>query len=349
MQIMVNLIHLDPNSVVPKYLQIIDAIVHHITIGNIKIGDKIPSINKLSQDIYLSRDTVERAYSVLKKRKVLVTVQGKGTYIVDTDSIAKPKVLFFVNKLSPYKTKIFNSFINKLGDNYKVDLHSYHSDESLFLELMEKYKSSYDYFVIAPHFRNKDLTHISTTEKVTKLINKIPKENLILLDNCDYDIQGDFNEVYQDFKKDIFSALEQVKGSLAKYNKLTIVYPRTSFYPYPKSILDGLQNYCIQNNFKFEIIEEVTDGTEVESKNLFITLEDNDLVKVVNKIRSSKYNLGKDVGVISYNDSPLKQLLGITVISANFETMGNQAANIILEQKKGKRKIPINIIKRESM
>ena len=90
---MVDLIKLDPNSLVPKYLQIIDAIIYNISTGNIKIGDRIPSINKLSQENYLSRDTVERAYSVLKKRKVVVSVHGKGTYVAETGLITKPKIL----------------------------------------------------------------------------------------------------------------------------------------------------------------------------------------------------------------------------------------------------------------
>ncbi|WP_397445692.1 GntR family transcriptional regulator [Polaribacter sp. R77954] len=345
---MVDLIKLDPNSVVPKYLQIIDAILYNISVGNIKIGDRIPSINKLSQDIYLSRDTVERAYSILKKRNVVVSVHGKGTYIVDTESISKPKILFFVDKLSPYKMKVYNSFLEKIDNSSRVDLHSYHCDETLFLELMEKYESSYDYFVIMPHFRTDDLTHISTTKKVTKVINKIPKQNLILLDN-NSKIDGNFKEVFQDYENDIFSALNQGAKSISKYNKLTIVYPKTSFYPYPKGILDGFKKYCVQNNFKFEIIEEVTEQTSITSKSLFITLEDSDLVKVVNKIKSSKYKLGKDIGVVSYNDSPLKQLLGITVITTNFSSMGEHAANMILQNKKESVKIPINFIERASL
>ncbi len=346
---MVNLIQLDVNSVVPKYIQIIDAIIHNISNGNIKIGEKIPSINKLSQEIYLSRDTVERAYSILKKRNVLVSVHGKGTYVAETELISKPKILFLVNKLSPYKMKIYNSFLNKMGDNARIDIQSYHCDETLFLELMEKYKLSYDSFVIMPHFRTKNLTHISTTEKVTKVISKIPKENLVLLDNKDHKIEGEFIEVYQDYKNDIITALNQGSQAIAKYNKLTIVYPKTSFYPYPKSILEGFKKYCVQNNFKFEIIEEVTEQTEIAPKNLFITLEDNDLVKVVNKIRSSRYDIGKDIGVISYNDSPLKQLLGITVITTNFTSMGEQAAKMILEKKKEKVKILVNFIERASL
>lgn len=346
---MVDLIELDPSSAAPKYLQIIDAIIYNISIGNIKIGDRIPSINKLSQEKYLSRDTVERAYSVLKKKKILISVHGKGTYISETDSISKPKILLLVNKLSPYKMRIYNSFLKKIGDSSKVDIHSYHCDETLFLELMQKYEKSYDYFVIIPHFRNNNLAHINTTEKVREIINKIPKENLILLENDDYDLKGDFNKVYQDYKSDIISALNKAANRISNYDKIILVYPKTSFYPFPLGILEGFKTYCLQNNFKFEIMEEVTSETLISKKNLFITLEDDDLVNVVNKIKGGKFNLGNDVGVISYNDSPLKKLLGITVITTNFESMGQKAAEIILQSKKEKIKIPINLIMRTSL
>jgi DNA-binding LacI/PurR family transcriptional regulator len=44
--------------------------------------------------------------------------------------------------------------------------------------------------------------------------------------------------------------------------------------------------------------------------------------------------LGKDIGVISYNDTPLKDLLGITVISTDFQVMGETAAYMILKKKR---------------
>jgi DNA-binding LacI/PurR family transcriptional regulator len=127
------------------------------------------------------------------------------------------------------------------------------------------------------------------------------------------------------------------------------VYPKNSFYPYPKDILKGFEKYCTQNNFKFEIIEEITNETKLENKSLFITIEESDLVNIVNKVKSSNYTLGSDIGVISYNDTPLKQLLGITVLSTNFDIMGEVAAKMIVNNKKEKVKVPFQLIERESI
>ena len=346
---MVEFIKLDANSMVPKYMQVINSIIHNITIGNVQIGDKIPSINTLSEEFYLSRDTVERAYSVLKKRKVLVSVKGKGTYVSQNQITLKLNVLFLVNKLSPFKMEIYNSFVNELGGNYQVDLHSYHCDESLFLDLLDKNKSTYDFFVILPHFRSKNLLHKSSTDKVSKAINELPKSKLLLLDNKEHNVEGSFTEVSQDFETDLIDALNSGTDKIRKYNKLTLVYPKSNFYPYPKEIQSGFRKYCVQNNFKFEIIEEVTSKTLIERKSLFVTIEESDLVSLVKKVRNDKFTLGKDVGVISYNDTPLKKLLGITVVSTNFSLMGKKAAEMILHKRRRKIKIPFNLVQRDSL
>ena len=45
----------------------------------------------------------------------------------------------------------------------------------------------------------------------------------------------------------------------------------------------------------------------------------------------------------------LKDLLGISVISTDFDVMGELAADMILNNKKGKIKNPFNFIDRQSM
>jgi len=82
---------------------------------------------------------------------------------------------------------------------------------------------------------------------------------------------------------------------------------------------------------------------------LFITIEEADLVNLVKRIREDEYIIGTDIGIISYNDTPLKELLGITVMSTDFKIMGETAAKMILNKEKGKVKIPFNFIERESL
>ncbi|PXX25444.1 GntR family transcriptional regulator [Arenibacter sp. ARW7G5Y1] len=342
-------IKIDDNSRIPKYRQIVDSIINNISNGNLKIDDKIPSINSLSEEFILSRDTVEKAYQILKERKIITSIRGKGYYITRTKLISKVSILFLINKLSAYKMRIYNSFINTIGGNSHTDLHIYHCDNSLFVSLIEKNINAYDYYIIMPHFKTDDLKHINYTDEAIKAINRIPKNKLILMDNNNLEIPGDTIEIYQDFENDIYNALKEGLAKISRYGKMILVYPENAVYPYPRRILQGFRKFCVEHKIDFEVLNEIFDDIVLKKGDLFITIEETDLVSLVNQIRDKEFILGLEIGVISYNDTPLKELLGITVISTDFKAMGETASRMILNKEKGKIKNPFNFIDRNSI
>ncbi|WP_053970830.1 GntR family transcriptional regulator [Mangrovimonas sp. ST2L15] len=342
-------IQIDNNSRVPKYKQIIDSIINDISKGKLKIGEKIPSINELSEELLLSRDTVEKAYKQLKKQQVIVSVKGKGFYTAKTDLISKLNIFFLVNKPSTYKMMIYNSFVNEIGPNAHVHLSIYHCDETLFIRSLEKNLGGHDYYIIMPHFRDENQNHVSATEKVLEVVEKIPKDKLIMLDNTKPNIKGNYGSIYQDFKLDIYNALNEGLHKIKNYKKVILVYPNKSVHPYPRRILHGFTKFCSENNLDFEILSEVYEDMEFKEKDLFITIQERDLVNLIRQIRALNLNLGDDIGVISYNETPLKDLLGITVISTDFIAMGETAAYMVLKNKKEKVKNVFKYIERNSL
>ncbi|MFV8374564.1 GntR family transcriptional regulator [Flavobacterium sp. LB1P62] len=342
-------IEIDETSRMPKYKQIVDSVIYNVSIGRLSMDQKIPSINMLSEGFNLSRDTVEKAYNILKERNVISPIMGKGYYVTRTKLISKINILFLINKLSSYKMSVFNSFIDNIGGNSQVDLHVYHFDETLFLNLLDKNKFAYDKYVIMPHFKTKDLKHVSLTDKALKLIKEIPKEKLIILDEKNPLIEDGIVEIYQDFENDIYNALKEGLPKIAKYDKLILIYPEKAVYPYPRRILNGFKKFCIEYNICFEILDEICDDMVLIKGDLFIVIEESDLVSLIKQIRDYEFRLGKDIGVISYNDTALKELLGITVISTDFKMMGETAARMILNKEIGKVKNPFNFIDRDSI
>lgn len=342
-------ISIDEDSRIPKYRQIVDAIIYNISIGKIRVNEKIPSINFFSEEFFLSRDTVERAYAILKERKIITAIKGKGYYVTTTDLVSKTNVLFLINKLSAYKMVMYNTFIQNIGVSAHVDLHVYHCDESLFLNLLEKYKSAYDYYVVIPHFKTDDLKHISATPEVVKRIKEIPSEKLILMDNNQMDLGQGHTEIYQDFENDIYESLKNALDKIRVYKKVALVYPEKSVYPYPRRILHGFRKFCVEFDIDFEIISEVCEDFVLKKGDLFITIVEADLVMLINQIRNDEYIIGKDIGVISYNDSPLKELLGISVMTTDFVFIAKKLASLILNKQKEIVKAPFNFIDRNSI
>jgi DNA-binding transcriptional regulator YhcF (GntR family) len=343
------LINIDENSRVPKYQQIVDSIIENISRENLKFDQKIPSINKFSEEFYLSRDTVEKAYSILKERNIITAIRGKGYYVSRTKLIKKMNILFLINKLSWYKMEIYYSFIKSIGPNSYTDLHIYHCDESLFLNLLNKHKKAYDYYVIMPHFKTEDFQHTSTTVAVSQAINKIPKNKLIILDNIKIPIEDNIITVYEDYENDIYDALKSGLKKISKYKKIILIYPKKTIYPYPKRIKHGFMKFCVEHHLDFDIIDKVYNDMVLLDGDLFITIEEDDLVNLIEQIRDKEFVLGTDIGIISYNETPLKALLGITVISTDFKIMGEKASNMILNSESGKYKVPFNFIDRNSM
>lgn len=345
----IDYIEISENSRIPKYQQIVDSITQNISSGNIQLDQKLPSINTLSEDFYLSRDTVEKAYNILKERNVIVSIPRRGNYVSKTEIGNKNNVLFLVNKLSTYKMRIYNSFLNKIGVNTRVDLQIYHCDEFLFLNILKNKKINYDYFIIMPHFKTSNLQHISFTEEALKAVDAIPKEKLLILDNLMPSLSKGISSVFQEFDQDIYDALNLGISKISKYKKIVLVYPTKLVYPYPKRILLGFRRFCIEKHMDFEIIDQVYNDIILKEGDLFITIEESDLVSLVNQVRERDLKLGKHIGVISYNDTPLKDLLGITVISTDFKIMGETAAEMVLNHTQGSFKVPFNFIERESL
>ena len=101
---------INETSTVPKYIQVVNAVISDIEDGILKHGQRIPSINETSEMYYLSRDTVEKAYKELRERGVITSVRGKGNYICQKFSVDKIRVLLLFNKLSAYKKQFITLY-----------------------------------------------------------------------------------------------------------------------------------------------------------------------------------------------------------------------------------------------
>ena len=78
---------------------------------------------------------------------------------------------------------------------------------------------------------------------------------------------------------------------------------------------------------------------------------EDDLVELIGKIKEQKLEIGKDIGIISYNETPLKKIIlnGITTISTNFREMGRMAAKLILNNTTEHIHVPFDLTLRNSL
>jgi DNA-binding LacI/PurR family transcriptional regulator len=116
---------------------------------------------------------------------------------------------------------------------------------------------------------------------------------------------------------------------LSRYQTLKIVFPSYTYFPH--EILKGFQSFCQQYAFDYKIVHKL-ENEPIHAGDVYINLMEDDLVILLEKISSTSFQIGKDVGIISYNETPWKKFIlnGVTTISTDFKKMGEMAANMIL-------------------
>jgi len=329
-------IQIDDSLGVPKYRQIINSIYSAISIGELKIGDKIPSLNQICTEFELSRDTVMVAFNELKAKGIINSIPGKGYYINSTEINVDQKIFMLFDELNNFKEDLYTSFLNSLDAKSNVDIYFHHFNFQVFKDLISESAGKYTSYVIMP----------ATFDFTSDVISKLPKEKVYILDRLKEDLK-DYPVVYQDFEMDVYDALTNGIGLLQKYSKLVMIYPGGKE---PEGRMLGFQRFCSENGFKSEIIRNIL-NKEIQSGEAYFVPSDRNLVRLVKLAAEKNLQLGIDVGIVSFNDTVLKEVVagGITTISTDFVQMGKTLARMIQEKSTEQIRNESSLIRRNSL
>jgi len=320
----------------PKYKQIVKSIEELIVSGTLKKGDMIPSINKIKNQNKLSRDTVFIAYNELKNRGIIQSVVGKGYYVSSENIKIIQKIFLLFDELNSFKEDLYNSFLGNLGDNIKVEIYFHHFNENIFNKLIQDNTGDYNYYVIMP----------ANIKNAHEFIKKLPSNKVYILDQIHKDLM-EYPAIYQNFENTIFDNLNKAHHLIEKYKKLVLVFSEDR---QPQGMLKGFKKFCKKSKMPYEVINSLQ-SKDLEAGELYILPEDKSLLKLIKKMKEKTFVLAKDIGVISYNDTLLKEIVegGITTISTDFNAMGKRLAEMILNKEHVQIENPHNLIIRNSL
>lgn len=324
------------NSGIPKYKQIILSIEKSIENGVIKKDDKLPSVSKLALEFNISRDTILLAYDNLKKRGIIYAIFGKGYYVRSSEIVIKQRIFLLFDELNSFKEDLYNSFIQHMGHEAQIDIFFHHFNSKVFERHINESNGSYTKYMIMP----------TDLENAAAYISILPEKEVYIVDQTNDELKK-YPAVFQNFKKDIYNGLQKGKLKLKKYNKLILIF---SNHNVPVGIKEGFLKFADDFNFENEVIAEFKNRT-IQKGEVYIIPNDRDLVSVIEKSKLQKLKLGKDFGIISYNETPLKKLVknGITTISTDFEAMGKILAQMTFNSKKSQIENKSDLIIRGSL
>ncbi|MBL7968866.1 MAG: GntR family transcriptional regulator [Prolixibacteraceae bacterium] len=329
-------IQIDDSLGVPKYRQIINSIYSAISIGELHLGDKIPSLNQICAEFELSRDTVMVAFNELKAKGIINSIPGKGYYINSVEINVDQKIFVLFDELNAFKEDLYTSFLNSLDNKSNVDIYFHHFNYQVFKNLIAESIGKYTSYVIMP----------ATFDDTINIVGKLPKDRVYILDRKKDDLV-DFPVVYQDFEQDVYEALNDGLDLLQKYNKLVMIFPGGKE---PEGRMIGFQRFCREKGFASEIIRNLENKT-VKNGEAYFVPSDRNLVRLVKMAAEKKLKLGQDLGIVSFNDTMLKEVVagGITTISTDFNLMGQTLARMIQERSSGKIRNQSALVRRNSL
>lgn len=84
---------IDRDSGVPIYIQVKNYIMDDIKNGRLKIGEKLPTERDLSLKLKVSRNTISSAYNALEQEGVLISFQGRGTFVAEEANTWKQETI----------------------------------------------------------------------------------------------------------------------------------------------------------------------------------------------------------------------------------------------------------------
>ena len=316
-----------------KVTQLADTLSQAISRKEFLEGDSLPSINQLSAQYGVSRDTVFKAFLDLRERGLIDSTPGKGYYV--TSQVTN--VLLLLDQYTPFKEALYNSFVKHLPINYKVDLLFHQYNERLFNTIIRESIGKYNKYIVM-NFDN---------EKFSTALNKINPARLLLLDFGKFQ-KNKYFYICQDFDESFYQALLTLKERMHKYRQIVFLFSKG--LKHPQSSKDYFIRFCKEQGFLYEIQEDI-ENLVVRKETAYIAIKQQDVVKAVKQGRLEGLKCGKDFGLLAYNDIPSYEVIdeGITSLSIDWEMMGNEAANFVLNDTPIQKYLPTEVRLRKSL
>lgn len=321
------------NSGVSKVQQLVDALIRSINLKMLREGDPLPSVNEIMKESGLSRDTVFKSYGKLKRRGIVEAIPNKGYFVTHSQK----KVFLFLDTFKAYKEVLYNSFKLNLPKDTMVDINFHHYNFELFKSIIHSSNGKFSSYIIM------NFDH----PEIPEIIHEIDQDKLLLID-WSIHFQSGQARVYQDFGASVYNCLTSGWHLLRKYEEVVCVYPEYTFHPFES--VENVHQFCIDNNLNFSVLYNLNE-LDIKVGRVYLVFEDIDLAAILEQANRKKFNLRTDFGILSYNDTPMKQFVadGITVISTDFKLMGKKAAEFTDANKMIDFLVPTELIIRESL
>jgi DNA-binding transcriptional regulator YhcF (GntR family) len=317
--------------------RIISTITEWIRNGEIATGKAIPSINSAAGKFGVARKTVVRAYNVLIRQGLIESRPKRGYFVVNRRPDVKLKILLVIHSLNACLELLYNEFRKLVKDDCEIEIFFHHYNIKILEMILNRNSEDYDLFIISSFDHS----------RIPNVIGRIPAGKILIISRDDR-IENKYNSIVQDFFEGTCRALEAAHDRISKYNKFHLSFPEKSGHPI--TLEKGFVKFCSDYHIPY-VIEDSLKDAEIIKGDAYLVIDDGDLIKLLKTCKVRNWRPGRDIGVVSYNETPLKEVIreGISIISCSFKIMAEEMAEFIKNRIAVQKIIPIKFIKRNSL
>jgi len=320
-----------------KHEQLVNGIINAIDDKIVVQGSMLPSVNNMVRELGFASKTIVKAYKELKDRGIVESKNRLGYFVANEATEQQVKVALLMYAFHPFQEVFYNSFRAELGENIQLDVFFHHSNIEIFETILNNIKGRYGIYVVAP------IPH----PRMKFMLNQIPENKLLMVDRFE-PIGKKNSHVTQEFEISTYMGLKELAPTIQQFNEIILCFLPNADYPvevlraYQQFIKDFKVKGCVKNSYMLGSLKK---------GQIYFTIGDSDLWAILKDCKQQGLEVGKDVGILSGNDSPVKELVadGITTLSTDFEKMAQRAAEFVLNREKIQQVIPTVLIRRNSL
>lgn len=318
-----------------KHDRLVQGIINAINEKILAPDDTLPSVNTMIRELRFSRETIIKGYHELVSRGIIESKNRLGYFVANGNTEQLLKVALLMYNLDSFEEQFYRNFRHTLGSGVDLQTFFHHGNIEIFETILQRIKGRFGMYVIAPipHPRSKEL------------LEMIPRQKFLMFDRYEQ-LEGPFNHITQEFEQSSYKVFTELAGEIKKFDEIIFYHSPDSLDP--KEIVKAFKKFLKACKVKGRVVREFVPGT-IERGKVYFTLDNFAMWEILKECKAKKLKPGKDVGILSHNDEPAKEFVGITTYSADFGSMGTMAAQAILNKENLQVTIPIVLARRTSL
>lgn len=324
-------------STLTKHEKIVNSVLECIVENHFELGDILPSVNEMAQQLGYSKETIVKAYNALKERGIIHSKQGLGFFVSSNDVNQRLTIALILYGFQSFQRDFYNKFRKTLGDQYQIDVYFHHNNQGMFESILNTVKLKYGKYVVAP----------IQSEEALQAIKVLPKDKLLIIDRYLY-VDKKVSYISQEFENSLSEVFQELKDRIMEFDEIILYYKDN--VDYPAGIHAAFIKFCEEAGLSAKVFPEY-DSAHLSPNSFYFTIGDTDLWLLLKDAKETGMEIGNDIGILSHNDSLVKEIIegGITTFSIDFIRMAEKAAESIIEKKKLMEIVPCQLIRRQSL